>query len=297
MSATIRTKNWLLPKKPARLLTLVGTLLMVLAAEFWYRRWDPTHTVVTEHYVITSSATVEQTQEVAGAIESLYAAYGQTFTNFPQVYRPHPKLKVKLFKDRAEFRRCNRGVRWAEAFYRNPYCHAYYSAAEPNPCHWMLHEAVHQLNREVAGWTLTKWCDEGVATYFSTSVLRKGRLRPGLIDPNTYPIWWLDSQAWTGDLGKDLAGSRVIPLGAIVSGRGGPDIDEHFNLYYLHWWSLCHFLFEGGERRYRAPFFQVIAEGGTLASFEKHIGPIDRIQTEWYRHLLAPHSNAKTFLR
>jgi hypothetical protein len=36
----------------------------------------------------------------------------------PQFRREHPKLKVKLFKDRAEFRRINSGLGWAEAFYR-----------------------------------------------------------------------------------------------------------------------------------------------------------------------------------
>jgi hypothetical protein len=30
----------------------------------------------------------------------------------------HPKLLVKLFKDRTEFRRINPGLGWAEAFYR-----------------------------------------------------------------------------------------------------------------------------------------------------------------------------------
>ncbi len=64
--------------------------------------------------------------------------------------RPHPKLKMKLFKDREEFRRCNRSCGWAEAFYRTPYCYQYYGADEAHPYHWMMHEATHQLNAEAA---------------------------------------------------------------------------------------------------------------------------------------------------
>ena len=40
-----------------------------------------------------------------------------------------------------------------------------------NPYHWMLHESVHRLNREVAHLQLGKWLGEGLAEYFSTSRL------------------------------------------------------------------------------------------------------------------------------
>jgi hypothetical protein len=35
---------------------------------------------------------------------------------------PHPKLGMKLFKNRSEFRRCNGVFGWAEAFYEPPFC-------------------------------------------------------------------------------------------------------------------------------------------------------------------------------
>src|SRR5207249_1270633 len=145
--------------------------------------------------------------------------------------------------------RVHRRLGWAEAFYQEPFCHAYYSSAEDNPYHWMLHEATHQLNRELAQFKMPKWSDEGVATYFSTSRINNGVLNPGQIDSNTYPIWWLSDLTLTGDVQKDIARNQVIPLRAIVTGKGGPDIDEYFNLYYVHWWSLSHFLFEfeGGK--------------------------------------------------
>src|SRR6185369_14856211 len=111
----------------------------------------------------------------------------------------HPLLKVKLYQDRAEMRRINPGLGWAEAFYRKPYCRAYYSAEENNPFHWMLHEATHQLNEEVAHLNLAKWLEEGLAEYFSTARIQGGELQLGSADPETYPVWWLDEIATEPD--------------------------------------------------------------------------------------------------
>ncbi|MEQ2005403.1 MAG: DUF1570 domain-containing protein [Limisphaerales bacterium] len=275
-----------LPEKPRRLLTLAGVLALIVAGEVWYRHWSPTHSLNTTHYVIRSSALPEETQKMADAVEVLHAAYREIFAEFPKVREPHPPLKLNLYRDRDEFRRCNRGVGWAEAYYLNPKCHAYYAAKEVNPFHWMLHEAVHQLNNEVAQMKLARWFDEGLGEYFGTTQLQNGKLSLGRPDPNTYPIWHLDDLQWTGDLAKDIASTNIIPLRIIVADKGGPDIDEHFNLYYLHWWSVTHFLMHFADGKHRAGFYQVIRDGGTPASFERHIGPFERVEKDWYGHLL-----------
>lgn len=123
--------------------------------------------------------------------------------------------------------------------------------------------------------------------YFGTSLLRDGVLKVGQMDRNTYPIWWLEDIGLSGNLDKDLSRGEVIPLRNIISGQGGPSLDKCFNLYYVEWWSLTHFLFQFDGRKYREAFFRVLREGGTLASFEKNVGPVERIQTEWYGHLQA----------
>ena len=232
------------------------------------------------HYLIRSSASPEQTRQVGEMVEILHSAYLRVFTNLPPA--TGQKLQLNLYQDRAEFRRVNPLVGWAEAFYRKPYCNAYYSEEEVNPYHWMLHEATHQLNNEVAHFKLAKWADEGLATYFSTSEVRDGTLTPGRIDRNTYPIWWLDNSYLTGDMNHDIAVHKFIPLKAILTGEGGPNLNQNVNLYYVHWWSLSHFLFHFEGGKYREAYFNVIREGGTLAAFEKHVGPTERIQSEWY---------------
>jgi hypothetical protein len=181
--------------------------------------------------------------------------------------------------------RHNKSSVWAEAFYQAPYCYAYYSGSKPNAYHWMIHEATHQLNNEVAHFETQRWIDEGLATYFGTSTIKDGKVLLGRIDLNTYPIWWLPSMSLTGDLQSDVKNGKIIPLDSLIAGIGGPDINKHVNLYYIHYWSLTHFLFHYKGGNYFAGYRKLIAEDGSLDNFEKRIGPIERIQSEWYRYL------------
>jgi hypothetical protein len=223
---------------------------------------------------------------VARALELLYSSYSNCFAMSDGYQQAHPRLEVKLFKDRAEFRSVNRGLGWAEAYYREPYCRAYYSANEINPFHWMLHEAVHQLNHEVAHLRLEKWLEEGLAEYFSTSRLTANGLEPGRIDPNTYPLWWISDIASSPDLPENLRNGSVISLRAIITNHSGPSVSSHFNLYYLHWWTLTYFIFESAAYRERARV--LLQQGGGLGAFEQTIGRVEVVQTEWHayvRHL------------
>jgi hypothetical protein len=265
---------------------LIFYLLIVAAVAAWKfipRPWNPSITTQTDHYTIFSTATKPQTDDISLTIEQLYAAYSNQFSSLPGFTPKHPKLKMKLYKDRNEMRRVNPGLGWAEAFYSKPYCQAYYSAAEINSYHWMAHEAVHQLNEEVAHIDPVKWLEEGLAEYLSTSRFTRGTVAVGQIDPNTYPVWWIGIMATSSNLATNIENGSVIPLRKIISGRGGPSMRHHFNLYYLHWWTLTHFLFE--TPKYRDGTFALVKDGGGVAAFERHIGPIERVQTEWHAHV------------
>lgn len=258
-------------------------LLGVAVWRFAPRPWTPTLTIVTPHYLIASTASRAQTEQVGRVVEMLYSAYSNRFSTLPTFRHEQPRLKLLLYKDRREMRRVNPGLGWAEAFYREPYCRAYYSANEVNPYHWMLHEATHQLNHEVAQLHLDKWLDEGLAEYFSTSRIQNGQLMPGTIDRNTYPVWWMDIMATGTNLQISFTNGSFIPLRVIVTGHGGPSIGSEFNLYYLHWWTLTHFLFE--NPKYREQALILLQRGGGLEAFERTIGPAATIQPEWYRHI------------
>lgn len=259
-------------------------LLCVAGWKFIPRPWHPTMHLETSHYAIASTATQRQTEEIGRVVEELYLAYSNEFRPLPNFSAAHPKLKMKLYKNRDEMRHINPGLGWAEAFYRKPYCQAYYSASEINPYHWMLHESVHQLNKEVAHLDLAKWLEEGLADYFASSRLLKGRLVLGRIDSNTYPVWWADIIATTPSLATNLQNGSIIPLRSIISGHGGPGMRKNFNLYYLHWWSLTHFIFE--TPKYRSHAHALLEAGGAVNAFEREIGKIEDVQPEWHAHVL-----------
>lgn len=222
---------------------------------------------------------------VANAAESLHAAYIEFFAGSIHSVPDAQKLRLTLYKDQEEFKRQNKSAVWAEAYYLEPNCHAYFAATEANPYHWMLHEATHQLHTEVAHFPSTKWINEGLATYFGTSTIDGGKLIPGRIDANTYPIWGVSRLSLSGDLQNDIRSGKIIALRALISGVGGPSIDEKFNVYYIGYWSLSHFLFHFENGRYAQPYRKLIAEGGGVENFEKILGPLDRIEAEWYVYL------------
>ncbi|HLP77436.1 MAG TPA: hypothetical protein VK327_11025 [Candidatus Paceibacterota bacterium] len=274
-------------KKPVtpqsiRWLIYLAVVLGIAGWKFIPRPWHPSVMIETPHYHIDSTATRGQTEDIGRVLEILYSAYSNRFSSLKDFRADHPKLKILLYKNREEMRRINPGMGWAEAFYSKPNCRAYYSAREINPYHWMLHEAVHQLNEEVAHLNLAKWLDEGLAEYFSTSRIKNGELRPGRIDPNTYPVWWIDELVVTDDLKANLAGGSIIPLRTIITGRGGPSMNKEFNRYYLHWWTLAHFVFENGSRD---ATLRLLEQGGGMNAFEENVGSVEAVELNWHRHV------------
>jgi hypothetical protein len=122
-----------------------------------------------------------------------------------------------------------------------------------------------------------------LAEYFSTSRLAPDRLEVGRIDPNTYPVWWMDLIATGPDLTGNLRNGSVIPLRCIITDRGGPAMNSHFNLYYLHWWTLTYFVFESPQHREHA--LALVERGGGLDAFEQLIGPVETVQPEWHTYV------------
>ena len=233
------------------------------------------------HYVIDASASEADAQATLAAVESLHRAYFAYF-DLPEPGEGAPKHRLVLYRDRAQFKQFNRSRPWAEAYYLPPACHADYAREKANPHHWMLHEATHQLNREVSGFPRTRWTEEGLGTYFGASRLIDGELHVGLADLDAYPLWWLSDLRLSGDVARDIREQSIVGLRALITGRGGPPMEQAFNHYYLGYWSLTRFLFEYDNGRYAGAFRQLIRKGGALSDFELLMGPVDAVQAEWY---------------
>ena len=237
----------------------------------------------TANYQVTSWATVEQTTQVGSTAEALLRAY-LAFFKLDDKAIPEGGLKLTLYRNRAQFKGKHPQPAWAEAVYKNGVSYAWFDP-KPNGTHWMLHEATHQLNEQVAHLPKAKWINEGLASYFGASRLEDFVLTPGQIEARAYPVWWLRELAPSGDAAKDFASGRVVPLRALVSGQGGPAIDRHVNQWYLGYWSLTHFLLHGEKGKYEKAYRELLKTQATLADFERLIGPVDAVQAEWYRYL------------
>ncbi|RDZ29210.1 DUF1570 domain-containing protein [Lysobacter silvisoli] len=236
-----------------------------------------------EHYLAASSASPERTRATLQAVEALHRAYLTVFPEVAAAPAGGGKRQLVLFGSRAEFRANNRSSAWAEAYYLRPNCYAYADDGA-NPYHWMLHEATHQLTREVAGLKPARWLDEGLASYFSTSRYADGRLQVGTVDANTYPIWWLGDLVLSGDLQSDIKNKRIVGLRQLIA-SDRKDLNRRFNQYYIGYWSLTHFLFHHQNGRYAQGYRALLREGGSLAGFERLIGPVEQVEREWYDYL------------
>lgn len=283
-SASSPRSRWLRWSPRTIRYTLYFLIIAGIASwRFYPRKWTPSVVIETAHFVISSTASREDTEAMGSAAEALYRAYEQRFQSLPSFRREHPKLKLRLYSSREEFRWIHPGLDWEEAFYQEPYCNAYVATGHANSHHWMLHEVVHQLNHEVAQLELEQWLDEGLAEYLSTSRIIDGELQPGTIDPLTYPVWWKAMIATSRSLPENLENGSVIPLRAIITDSGGPSMDANVNLYYLHWWTLAHFLFE--SEKHRPAMLALLSDGGDLAAVEQRINPIETLQADWHAHV------------
>ncbi len=283
-----RLLNILIPanrSKKKRLLVDLLLVAVVFGGYFWYTHWTPAHKLESEHYSALSNVSIEETRDALSKAETLYQAYSAFWD--VKAGPADKKLLLKIYSSRKELKRANPLSGWAEAFYREPYCHQYIEAESENrPYHWMVHEATHQLNNEVSQFKLPQWAEEGIACYFSTTRMDDGKMSLGVIDRDTYPVWWLSSLDLSGDLSRDKVDKKIISIRSIVNDEKPLKMNEHVNLYYIHWFSLVHFLLEGEQGKYRQAFMACVKTPSGLEAFEENIGPYQLIEPQWYQHLL-----------
>src|SRR5512133_285197 len=93
--------------RESRILIYLVILGAVAAWKFVPRPWHPSITLETRHHLIYSSAARQDTDETAHTLELLYQAYSNRLGSLESFQVVHPRLKVRLFKDRTEFRRIN----------------------------------------------------------------------------------------------------------------------------------------------------------------------------------------------
>lgn len=236
------------------------------------------------HYLITSAATPEDTAQAAQALERVRGHCLALF-GVPAPEAPAP-LRVVLYRDRAQFKAHNRSHGWAEAYYLPPVCHAWLDD-EPNRFHWLVHEATHQVAREVARFPRKRWLDEGMAAYIGGSVPRADAFAFGTADRHAYPTWWLHRHDWLGTLEEDRTAGFWTPLADLMDDRVAPGRGGDVNRVYVQYWALAHFLLHARDGALRPGLHALLREGGGSAAFERVVGPLASLEPAVHAHLLA----------
>jgi len=239
-----------------------------------------------EHYLAASTASPRLTRETLERLEIQRRAYLAAF-GIPDT--EGPLLHLRLHRSREEMKRLERMPPWAEGMYDDSVCIQYVDGSEPNPYHWTLHEAVHQLNHEVAHLALPGWANEGIACLFSTSRMEKDSLLLGQLDPSTYPTWHIKDLTLSGDPATDVrAGRIVLPLD-FVGGTDTSDLNRSVNAHYVSWATFVLFL----HRKDPTALFDWARNKPTRTGLESRFGPLDSLQTKWYRLLAQLSSDAR----
>lgn len=235
------------------------------------------------HYLAASTASPHLTRETLDRLEIQRRAY---LAAFGIADTPGPLLHLRLHRSRDEMKRMERMPSWAEGMYDDSVCIQYVNGSEANPFHWTLHEAVHQLNHEVAHLALPGWANEGIACLFSTSRMDNGVLVLGRLDPSTYPAWHYKDLELSGDPALDARAGRIVLPVDFVRGTDTTDIDRSVNAHYLSWATFVLAL----HARNPSELFRWARTDPTPAGLRRRFGDIDDLQKDWYR-LLAERSS------
>ena len=86
--------------------------------------------------------------------------------------------------------------------------------------------------------------------------------QPDIIHGRNFKRNPLDTESYDPAL-TAVGGSHLVRGAALFSN----EMDEHFNLYYLHWWTLVYFLFHFEEGKYASGLPDLVKEGA--ASFHR----------------------------
>ncbi len=267
-----------------RMILYAAALLVMIGGVLWHTRWWPEQVVLSDHYRVLSSTDEATSRDASAAAEALFDAYA-AFMDVPRSELEGNRLPLVLHPTRDEFERVHPYSLWAEAFCIPPASFQYVDDDSGSRFHWLFHEGTHQLNYRRYGTNLPRWANEGLACLFGTSRFDGEVLHVGETVTETYPAWWFRRLDPSGDIETDVDREVIIRLEDIVADHKPLRMGEHFNTYYIHWFSLTHHLVLGEGGALREGFLTCLEAGCTPEEFERSVGPVPEVEKNWYEGL------------
>ena len=264
---------------------IAGIIAMLIYQ--WMTWWQPSHSLNSTHFRIDATASVPVVTDAAERLEKLYHFY-TTFFALP-ARTDHDALHVRIYATREEMHAVNPIVSdWAEGFYMGTTSHQYINTYAGNPYDSLIHEGIHQLNKQVAGFSLAQWIEEGLACFFTVHYQNDGHIDPSsihTINIHSYPIRHIGVLPLSGDRAQDKRKGHLIAIKDLVEGTKPLPMDTRFNTYYLHWYSLTSYLMLDNKQQYQKQLIQYIRDGSPVDKFESYFTNYESLEQAWYQHL------------
>lgn len=210
--------------------------------------------VETPHYVLETDYDSTAAQVIAGQQEALfrelYRRMGKT--------RPVgaiERMKVQVYRTEDRYRKALGGKgEGTQGLYTGTALSAWGPPEElDGVLETLRHEGTHQFVGQFIGHTCPVWLNEGLAVFFQNARFDRGRLIIGQVPIVSANI-----------LKTALKDGKLMPVPKMLKMSYEQWIDavrtksDHAALQYAQAWSMVHFLEEGENGKYRAPFLQYV---------------------------------------
>ncbi|MCC7147309.1 MAG: DUF1570 domain-containing protein [Phycisphaeraceae bacterium] len=207
---------------------------------------------VSKHYDIQSDLPKSQVRVLSRHMDQVFEAYRQRFGSLPQ--RGQGRMSLYLFARRQTYqdflsRHQINAPGTGGIFFITPQVKALATFIEDQPRSRVFatlqHEGLHQFVFNYIGPGLPIWANEGMAQYFETALMIRGKLMLGLTDP--FSLWLVQDA---------LAAQTTVPLAQVLAisdddWRAALFQDEkHANLLYAQAWAMIYFLVHGDGGKY-----------------------------------------------
>lgn len=194
--------------------------------------WDKAQTQETDHYIIKTNLSKEALNDICYVMECFY---NEAKKIFKLVKDPGTKLKVYVFKDRAEY---NANGGQGEGVFMSSSSGKqimtfYHPAGSTTSI--LLHEGTHQFVNLVCNANMPIWINEGLATYYESSKFEGATLKTNIVNQNRLQLI------------RNLILKKDVPrLEDIINIR-----QANFAIYeYAHTWSLVYFFMNYNQGQY-----------------------------------------------
>jgi len=254
MSALVKARSFVPGALAAFAVVVLGGAVCGAERAWPMKKYGDLWVVETPHYVLETDHDSTAAQVIAGQQEALfrelYRRMGKT--------RPVgaiERMKVQVYRTEDRYRKALGGKgEGTQGLYTGTALSAWGPPEELDAVlETLRHEGTHQFVGQFIGDTCPVWLNEGLAVFFQNARFDRGRLLIGQV-----PIVSANILKTALKDGQLMPVSKMLKMSYQQWTDAIKTKSDHADLQYPLAWSMVHFLEEGENGKYRAPFLQYV---------------------------------------